>query len=70
VLVEEPVADALLARIDTGLTDVRVGDPREEKTRVSALIDAAAQESSDSHTRIQRLAGARCATPPRVAEKG
>jgi acyl-CoA reductase-like NAD-dependent aldehyde dehydrogenase len=44
VLVEDSVADALLDRLAAGLADVRVGDPRDPETRVSALIDGASQE--------------------------
>ncbi|WP_379617222.1 aldehyde dehydrogenase family protein [Pseudonocardia sp. GCM10023141] len=44
VLVEDAVADALIDRLAAGLPDVAVGDPREEGTRVSALIDTASQE--------------------------
>jgi acyl-CoA reductase-like NAD-dependent aldehyde dehydrogenase len=59
VLVEEPVAEALLTRIEAGLADVRVGDPREEETRVSALIDAGAQERVRTWIDAAVAAGAR-----------
>jgi acyl-CoA reductase-like NAD-dependent aldehyde dehydrogenase len=42
VLVEDSVADDLIGRLEAGLAEVRVGDPREESTRVSALIDETA----------------------------
>jgi acyl-CoA reductase-like NAD-dependent aldehyde dehydrogenase len=59
VLVEEPVAEALLRRVEAGLTDVAVGDPRDEKTRVSALIDARAQERVRAWVDAAVAAGAR-----------
>jgi acyl-CoA reductase-like NAD-dependent aldehyde dehydrogenase len=59
VLVEEPVADALLDRLAAGLADVRVGDPRSPETRVSALIDTAAQKRVNEWIDEAVSAGAR-----------
>jgi acyl-CoA reductase-like NAD-dependent aldehyde dehydrogenase len=59
VLVEAPVADALLDRLAAGLADVRVGDPRDLQTRVSALIDASAQKRVDEWGDEAVAAGAR-----------
>jgi acyl-CoA reductase-like NAD-dependent aldehyde dehydrogenase len=59
VLVEEPVTDALLGRLEAGLADVRVGDPRDPQTRVSALIDPAAQKRVDEWVDEAVAAGAR-----------
>jgi acyl-CoA reductase-like NAD-dependent aldehyde dehydrogenase len=59
VLVEAPVADALLDRLAAGLADVRVGDPRSPDTRVSALIDPASQERVDGWVQEAVDAGAR-----------
>ncbi|WP_219414615.1 aldehyde dehydrogenase family protein [Pseudonocardia nigra] len=59
VLVEDAVADALLDRLAAGLTDVRVGDPREEWTRVSALIDGGAQARVTAWVDEAVAAGAR-----------
>jgi acyl-CoA reductase-like NAD-dependent aldehyde dehydrogenase len=59
VLVEEPVAGALLDRLAAGLADVRVGDPRSPETRVSALIDTAAQKRVDEWVDEAVAAGAR-----------
>jgi acyl-CoA reductase-like NAD-dependent aldehyde dehydrogenase len=59
VLVEAPVADALLDRLAAGLADVRVGDPRDPATRVSALIDPGAQKRVDEWVDEAVAAGAR-----------
>jgi acyl-CoA reductase-like NAD-dependent aldehyde dehydrogenase len=59
VLVEAPVADALLDRLAAGLADVRVGDPRSPETRVSALIDAGAQKRVEEWIDEAVTAGAR-----------
>lgn len=59
VLVEDAVADDLVARLTTGLAEVRVGDPREESTRVSALIDAAATARVDAWVDEAVAAGAK-----------
>ncbi len=59
VLVEEHVADALLDRLAAGLADVRVGDPRDPETRVSALIDPGAQKRVDEWVDEAVVAGAR-----------
>ena len=59
VLVEAPVADALLDRLATRLADVRVGDPRDPSTRVSALIDPGAQKRVDEWVDEAVAAGAR-----------
>jgi acyl-CoA reductase-like NAD-dependent aldehyde dehydrogenase len=58
VLVEAPVADALLDRLAAGLADVRVGDPRDPETRVSALIDAGAQKRVEQWVDEALAAGA------------
>ena len=42
VLVEEPIREEFLARLAERVATVVVGDPREEATRVAALIDPAA----------------------------
>jgi acyl-CoA reductase-like NAD-dependent aldehyde dehydrogenase len=44
VLVVEPVASDFTDRLLTRLDEVVIGDPRDEKTRVSALIDPASTE--------------------------
>ncbi|QYN32236.1 aldehyde dehydrogenase family protein [Pseudonocardia sp. DSM 110487] len=59
VLVEAPVADALLDRLEAGLADVRVGDPRDPQIRVSALIDSGAQKRVDEWVDEAVAAGAR-----------
>jgi acyl-CoA reductase-like NAD-dependent aldehyde dehydrogenase len=59
VLVAAPVADALLDRLAAGVADVRVGDPRDPETRVSALIDAGAQERVEEWVDEALAAGAR-----------
>jgi acyl-CoA reductase-like NAD-dependent aldehyde dehydrogenase len=69
VLVEAPVADALLERLAAGLADVRVGDPRDPETRVSALIDAGAQERVDEWVDEALAAGARRIDPAAGARR-
>ncbi|RJK96555.1 aldehyde dehydrogenase family protein [Vallicoccus soli] len=59
VLVEESVAGAFLDRLAAGVADVRVGDPRDPATRVSALIDAGSRERVASWVREAVAAGAR-----------
>ncbi|WP_232662057.1 aldehyde dehydrogenase family protein [Pseudonocardia sp. TRM90224] len=59
VLVEEPVADELVARLEKGLAEVVVGDPRDPATRVSALIDTAAQDRVAAWVDEAVAAGAR-----------
>ena len=44
VVVVETVRDAFLERLTSRMADVVVGDPRDEATRVSALIDARSAE--------------------------
>lgn len=39
VIVEESVRDAVIRRLEKRMPEVRVGDPRDPETRVSALID-------------------------------
>lgn len=44
VVVEQPVAEELQRRLLAALPEVVVGDPRDERTRVAALIDPAATD--------------------------
>lgn len=59
VLVEDAVAEPLLDRLAAGLADVRVGDPRDPSTRVSALIDPGSQKRVDEWVDEAVAAGAR-----------
>ncbi len=59
VIAVEEVAKELAARIAERLADVVVGDPREEATRVAALIDEAATDRVLSWIEEARAAGAR-----------
>lgn len=78
VIAEEPVAAALEERIVERLAGVRVGDPREEATRVAALIDEPATERVLEWIARARSAGARllaggsrqgrCLTPALLAD--
>ncbi|MGI5347633.1 aldehyde dehydrogenase family protein [Streptomyces sp. CA-250714] len=78
VIAEQPVAAELERRITARLASVRVGDPREDSTRVAALIDEAATERVLSWLADARAAGARlvaggervgrCLTPALLAE--
>lgn len=78
VVAEEPVAAALERRITQKLASVAVGDPREERTRVAALIDEAATERVLAWIAQAREAGARvvaggarrgrCVTPTLLAD--
>jgi len=59
VIAVEEIAAELERRIVERLPDVVVGDPRDEDTRVSALIDEAATERVQAWTAQARDAGAR-----------
>ncbi|MFI8848711.1 aldehyde dehydrogenase family protein [Streptomyces sp. NPDC053499] len=59
VIAEAPVAAELERRIAERLASVPVGDPREESTRVAALIDEAATERVLAWVEQARAAGAR-----------
>ncbi|WP_246531166.1 aldehyde dehydrogenase family protein [Streptomyces bathyalis] len=59
VIAVEKVAGELERRIAERLPHIVVGDPREEETRVSALIDEAATERVCSWIKRARAAGAR-----------
>ncbi|GAA0471738.1 aldehyde dehydrogenase family protein [Streptomyces olivaceiscleroticus] len=59
VIAVEEVAEELEKRIVDRLTEVVVGDPREEATRVAALIDEAATDRVLSWIEEARAAGAR-----------
>ncbi|MBO8192668.1 aldehyde dehydrogenase family protein [Streptomyces oryzae] len=78
VIAEAPVAAELERRIAARLASVPVGDPREESTRVAALIDEAATGRVLAWVEQARAAGARlvaggeragrCLTPALLAE--
>ncbi|GAA3721541.1 acyl-CoA reductase-like NAD-dependent aldehyde dehydrogenase [Spinactinospora alkalitolerans] len=61
VLVTEPVAEEFLDRLLAAVGEVAVGDPREEGTRVSALIDERSTERVLEWVRAAAAAGARVA---------
>lgn len=77
VIAVEPVAAELEAKIAARLPDIVVGDPREEGTRVAALIDEAATDRVCAWIDRARRAGARvvhggersgrCVTPTLLA---
>ena len=60
VIVEEPVREALLERLQPLLATVTTGDPRSADTRVSALVDEASTERVHSWVDRAVAAGARC----------
>ncbi|NDL59571.1 aldehyde dehydrogenase family protein [Phytoactinopolyspora mesophila] len=69
VLVERPVADEFLERLRTGLAGVVVGDPRDEATHVSALIDEHSAKRVAEWVEAAETAGARrLATAPSPIE--
>ncbi len=59
VLVERAVADDFLAEVATRVTKVVVGDPRDERTQVSALIDSKAADRVEEWVAAAEAAGAR-----------
>ncbi|HEX6338822.1 MAG TPA: aldehyde dehydrogenase family protein [Jiangellaceae bacterium] len=59
VLVERAVAKEFLDELAARLTSVVVGDPRDEQTQVSALIDRAAAERVEQWIAAAESAGAR-----------
>ncbi|MDJ1137976.1 aldehyde dehydrogenase family protein [Streptomyces iconiensis] len=59
VIAEEPVAAELERKVAERLASVTVGDPREEDTRVAALIDEAATARVLAWIESARAAGAR-----------
>ncbi|MFG1720809.1 aldehyde dehydrogenase family protein [Micromonospora chalcea] len=60
VIVEEPVREALLERLEPLLKTVTTGDPRSADTRVSALVDEASTERVHSWVDRAVADGARC----------
>ncbi|MFC6066277.1 aldehyde dehydrogenase family protein [Streptomyces ochraceiscleroticus] len=78
VIAVEEIAEELEKRIADRLSEVVVGDPREEATRVSALIDEAATDRVLAWVEEARAAGARvvaggvrdgrCLTPALLAD--
>jgi acyl-CoA reductase-like NAD-dependent aldehyde dehydrogenase len=60
VLVEDSVAEDFLARLAARLDEVAVGDPRQETTRVSALIDERATRRVLEWVEKAVAEGARC----------
>ncbi|MBQ1042667.1 MULTISPECIES: aldehyde dehydrogenase family protein [unclassified Micromonospora] len=60
VIVEEPVREALLERLQPLLETVTTGDPRSADTRVSALVDEASTERVHSWVDRAVAGGARC----------
>jgi acyl-CoA reductase-like NAD-dependent aldehyde dehydrogenase len=62
VVVVEPVRDGFLARLSARMDDVVVGDPRDDSTRVSALIDERSTQRVLAWVRAALDAGARLVT--------
>lgn len=78
VIAVDPVAEELRTKIAARLPEVVVGDPRDEATRVAALIDAGATDRVLDWIADARMAGAtvlsggersgRCLTPALLAD--
>jgi acyl-CoA reductase-like NAD-dependent aldehyde dehydrogenase len=62
VVVEQPVADDLTKRIVARIGEVRTGDPRDEDTRVAALIDERSRARVTQWIEQATRAGARVIT--------
>jgi acyl-CoA reductase-like NAD-dependent aldehyde dehydrogenase len=69
LLVEEPIYDEFLRRMEAGAKQIRVGDPRDAQTQVGPLITNQHLERVDGFVERARMQGAKLVYGGRVSPK-